>query len=651
MYLIVHLTLKTPSFMKQLKFVGAMLLLLCCSSCTRSNDKVIERPPFIWNHSCLEIDKVVLSDTVTVFYMKAFYPPHNWIKIASTSFLTDDKGERYILRSTEGITMDEEFYMPDSGEAEFQLIFPTLPASVSSVDFSEGDNIAGAFKIWGIQLKSKTLPKLKLPKETKPDINAVLPEPEFKNGTAQLKVQILGYRKGMPTELNVTVRNPIDYPPTDIVLQLNEDGTFSGDIPAYTSHVAVVQYANKGLECFLAPGETTSLAINLHEIFRIQSHLRQEEKPYGKPVYYSGYLASLSQELATVRPQFPSIEDNYCIKQLLSGINGKSEEEIKEYFITKHRERTELITGLEVSPACKQVLRCETNLLYVFLISQTPSVITQAYIANNKLQGEKAQKYYNAHANKIPDNLLDVLKDLLSLPANETTIFYCPNTSSHIYVWGALELEATLTQSLGTNQGILFDLLHTAEISRQINNFISIDSDKIAQLNSPFKEVIKAKNDELLVKIEANKKITGFTVNAIGEVSNKDLFPSILSKYKGKVILVDVWATWCGPCVMANKAIKPLKEEWAEKAGKDIVYVYIAGENSPLGTWNNMIPDLKGEHFRLTSQQWEYLCSEFKIEGVPTYFIVDRKGNIASRMTGFPGVETVKSKLTELMNK
>ncbi|KAA6340277.1 Thiol-disulfide oxidoreductase ResA [termite gut metagenome] len=635
--------------MKQLKFVGTILLLLYCSSCIRSKEKVIERPPLIWSHSCLEIDKVVLSDTATVLYMKAFFTPQNWIKIASTSFLTDDKGKQYILRSTEGITMGKEFYMPDSGEAEFKLIFPALPASVSSVDFSEGDNMQGAFKIWGIQLKSKTLPKLTLPKETKPDIHAVLPDPELKSGKAPLSVQILGYRKGMPTELNVSVCNPIDFPPTDIVLQLHADGTCSGDIPVYTNHAAVVRYAGKGFECFLAPGETTSLAINLHEIFRTQSRLRKEKHPYGKPVYYSGYLASLSQELAVVKPQFPSIENNDFARQLLSDLNGKNEEEVKEYFLTKHKERTELIAGLEVSPACKQVLRCETNLLYTSLISQTSSLVVQSYIVNNKLQGEEAQKYYNTRINKVPDNFFDVLKDLLS--ANETTVFYCPTTSYYIYIWGALKFEDTLIRSLGTNQGILFDLLHTAAISRQINDFTSIDGDRIAQLNAPFREIIKAKNDELLVKIEANKKKTGFTVSETGEVSNEDLFPSILSKYRGKVILVDVWATWCGPCIMANKAIKPLKEEWAEKAGKDIVYVYIAGENSPLGTWNNMIPDLKGEHFRLTNQQWAYFSSELKIEGVPTYFIVDREGNITSKMTGFPGVEAIKSKLTELMNK
>ena len=95
----------------------------------------------------------------------------------------------------------------------------------------------------------------------------------------------------------------------------------------------------------------------------------------------------------------------------------------------------------------------------------------------------------------------------------------------------------------------------------------------------------------LLKTLEANKKKTGFTINEVGDVSNEELFSSIISKYRGKVILVDFWATWCGPCRMANKAMLPLKEELK---GKDIVYLYITGETSPL---ENM-----GEHdFRIST--------------------------------------------------
>lgn len=94
--------------------------------------------------------------------------------------------------------------------------------------------------------------------------------------------------------------------------------------------------------------------------------------------------------------------------------------------------------------------------------------------------------------------------------------------------------------------------------------------------------------------------------------------------------------------------MEPLKEELKDK---DIVYLYVAGENSPEGTWKNMIPDIKGEHFRISQKQWDYLSDYFKIQGVPTYFIVDKNGEIVHKSTGFSGTEVIKEKLLEAVEK
>ena len=127
----------------------------------------------------------------------------------------------------------------------------------------------------------------------------------------------------------------------------------------------------------------------------------------------------------------------------------------------------------------------------------------------------------------------------------------------------------------------------------------------------------------------------------------KENFESEVLK-SDKKVLVDFWATWCGPCRTANKAITPMKEELKDK---DIIYLYITGETSPKGTWENMITDIHGEHFRVTNEQWSFLMSSFNIRGVPPYFVVDPEGNITFKQTGFPGVDTMKKELMKALNK
>lgn len=129
-------------------------------------------------------------------------------------------------------------------------------------------------------------------------------------------------------------------------------------------------------------------------------------------------------------------------------------------------------------------------------------------------------------------------------------------------------------------------------------------------------------------------------------VADASLFDALLLPFRGKTVLVDVWATWCGPCRQANAAMKPVKEELK---GKDIVYLYVTGETSPLATWEKMIPDLGGDHYRVSAEQWKKLINERGIEGVPTYFIVDKNGKVVFSQVGFPGAETMKTQLLKAL--
>lgn len=99
--------------------LAGFLLCICCT--LQAKNRVIDQPAFIVrNTTSIEVSKVVISDTATVLHIYAKYRPKYWIQIAPDSYLTDNNGETYQLRSGIGIIPGKEFWMPESGEAEFQ---------------------------------------------------------------------------------------------------------------------------------------------------------------------------------------------------------------------------------------------------------------------------------------------------------------------------------------------------------------------------------------------------------------------------------------------------------------------------------------------------------------------------------------------------
>ena len=71
-----------------------------------------------WN-----IEKVVLSDTATVVHFSVSFKPYSWIRMASSTYLSDEKAVEYPVRKAVGLTLDEKFYMPKKWEDGISVDF------------------------------------------------------------------------------------------------------------------------------------------------------------------------------------------------------------------------------------------------------------------------------------------------------------------------------------------------------------------------------------------------------------------------------------------------------------------------------------------------------------------------------------------------
>lgn len=132
---------------------------------------------------------------------------------------------------------------------------------------------------------------------------------------------------------------------------------------------------------------------------------------------------------------------------------------------------------------------------------------------------------------------------------------------------------------------------------------------------------------EIAEKLVANKSKTGYVINETPKTEGDKLFDAIVKKYRGKVVFVDFWATWCGPCRSGMKQMKPLKEELKDE---DVEFVYITNQSSPIDTWNMMVPDISGEHYRVSDDEWNHFASRFNISGIPHYMLVDKDGVVVN---------------------
>jgi thiol-disulfide isomerase/thioredoxin len=184
---------------------------------------------------------------------------------------------------------------------------------------------------------------------------------------------------------------------------------------------------------------------------------------------------------------------------------------------------------------------------------------------------------------------------------------------------------------LGIQPGLATDIMNSQDICRSIVAEMTPTTDERLlaaqkEITTPFiANYLALKNNDTKAKIDANKKLVGAKVNEVPKTEGDKVFEAIMEKYKGKVVYVDFWATWCAPCRSGIERIKPLKEEMANE---NVAFVYISSPSSPKGTYDNMILTIKGEHYRVSDDEWNTLCGMFNISGIPHYVLVGKDGKV-----------------------
>jgi thiol-disulfide isomerase/thioredoxin len=205
---------------------------------------------------------------------------------------------------------------------------------------------------------------------------------------------------------------------------------------------------------------------------------------------------------------------------------------------------------------------------------------------------------------------------------------------------------------IGFNSGLFYDMLAGNAYALQMNDRKEpLTNKQIENILNYYKEnkedyatILIKKNEELVKGIERSNDLK---VNETPAVVKEKLIDIIIAKYKGSVVLVDFWATWCSPCMNAHKDMEPFKEELK---GKGVVFVYLTNGSSPKPLWEGKIKSIGGEQYYLADGEWDYILNSFSFTGIPSYLIYDKTGQLKNKFTGFPGTDKMREMIEALLH-
>ena len=109
-----------------------------------------------------------------------------------------------------------------------------------------------------------------------------------------------------------------------------------------------------------------------------------------------------------------------------------------------------------------------------------------------------------------------------------------------------------------------------------------------------------------------------------------DNAPTSLDQYQGKVVYLDFWASWCGPCRQSFPWMNSMLEKYADQ-GLEIVAINLDGDHADAAEFL----EEHNANFTVLFDAKGVTPTQYAVKGMPTSFLINRQGELVMTHTGF----------------
>ena len=662
------------------------------------------KPPVAMAHNIyqgeLKAREVIMRDTATTVRFTMVDPKGQNFQFASSSYLLDEDGNRYPLRSAEGLKLNSWVESPESGTTDFTMHFEPIPKWVQVFDFIEGDS-RGAFMLLGIHNKKA---KLKVPtwKELSDANPYTVPADWFTTDTIIIQGRIEDYdaKQFGFMSMECYYEDVFEKDDATLVLDIAADGTFVKKFQAsypiqQTFRADKSKVGFDEIPFFARPGETIDITVRKNEQGRYECFYNngssKEAERWLKVRDQLGGLTSpliffkrtfseakvqaettwqnMLYRLAVIsrRERFTPME----MQLALADLQVDFAEALMDYAMYREGDlmkqklrdgiyHTEIVDSVQWNALLDienylQLQRVDFDNPILLVSRNYPHALNRIQFAKPVRQMKyKGMEDENGMIVATVENekksltiCYEALRQMMGCNHDNMMAQLCAykDMQSSFNRWRSNE--DAISRILADTTMTVTDRKEGVATLRTTSNMMPL---YLASFTNPY---VHQKAEQFYADKMAQ---TELSTPLPADNPSADFIRSISAKYPGRFLIIDFWGMGCGPCRAAIQSSKAKRAKLAERDG--VKLVFIAGERTADGSdaYRKYVKEWLAdeETVCITNEDFTRLQELFRFNGIPHYETITpdcRRVRDDLQVHGFYNIDSELKKLVEVFGE